>query len=331
MEPFTKKFRAHTWENKDFAGTVDWAVDLWTFNPEDDSGVDHGSRDGPSLHPGPCNGTYATLDAIEKDMAKMAPYCRQFHTLEVLETILNSTLATHDSLMAHSYDHNFGQYADAVVSNAPDAVKNFMYGHDNGAMEEQSVFQQFASLEPYFTRARNRFLGLPALGDRPVQQSRMSDADYQAGLREWTAQSSLRGYLQTLLDAVHFSVADVIYLRQMDYWAASLAGGNVAEGAGDAAKGLRHGNNFGGLHADEKPIIVQDEIPTLFGTYKVVLEQETLTRSVPAKFPTIAAAKARWDAIFAVAAAVEHMNVITTFKGLQLALPGRPQEIICTP
>lgn len=131
MEPFTKKFRAHTWENKDFAGTVDWAVDLWTFNPDDDGGVDHGSRNGPSLHPGPCNGTYATLDAIEKDMAKMTPYCRQFHTLEVLETILNSTLATHDSLMAHNYDHNFGQYADAVVSNAPDAVKNFMYGHGN--------------------------------------------------------------------------------------------------------------------------------------------------------------------------------------------------------
>lgn len=202
----------------------------------------------------------------------------------------------------------------------------------SGAMEEQSVFQQFiAALEPYFTRARNRFSGLPALGDRPVQQSGMSDADYQASLREWTAQSSLRGYQQTLLDAVHFSVADVIYLRQMDYWAASLAGGNVAAGADDAAKGLRHGNNFGGLHADGKPIIVQAEVPTLFGTYKVVLEQETLTRSVPAKFSTIDAAKARWDAIFAVAAAVEHMNVITTFKELQLALPGRPQEIICTP
>lgn len=131
MTPLTKGTRRDFWRGKNFAGTIDWAVDLMDYHSQDESfGLDEdlsGEFEGGTTRPGECKDTYTSLDDIEKDKDKLSLHCRDQYVLVVLSAMLKDSLAQHDELIKGRYDHNFGVYADAVAGGIKDTVKDFMY------------------------------------------------------------------------------------------------------------------------------------------------------------------------------------------------------------
>ncbi|ODA80986.1 hypothetical protein RJ55_03946 [Drechmeria coniospora] len=134
MTTTTKNTRRKHWKNHQFAGTIDWAVDLQEFTSDDDyggSGDDEKDEFDGSTPPSSCDGSYNTLEAIEADKDKMEDHCRDEYMLQVLQKMLEDSLKTHDTLLANNYDHYFDLYAEAVVHSSGKAVKDFMYKHGN--------------------------------------------------------------------------------------------------------------------------------------------------------------------------------------------------------
>ncbi|KAJ3486994.1 hypothetical protein NLG97_g6507 [Lecanicillium saksenae] len=131
MSPATKGTRRTFWQGKNFAGTIDWAVDLMDYHSGDEAyglGEDDGSEfQGGSDAPGPCKATYTSLDDIANDRDKLSLHCREKYTLEVLAHTLKDSLTKHDKLIADNYDHNFDIYAGSVSDNIRATVKDFMY------------------------------------------------------------------------------------------------------------------------------------------------------------------------------------------------------------
>ncbi|EGX88043.1 glycosyl hydrolase, family 18, putative [Cordyceps militaris CM01] len=131
MTPTTKDTRRNFWKGKNFAGTIDWAVDLMSYHSDDESfghGEDWSSEfEGGTISPGECKGTYASLEDIEKDRDSIPLHCRDEYTLVALSFILKDSISKHDELIQDHYDHNFGVYAEAVANGAQNTVKDFMY------------------------------------------------------------------------------------------------------------------------------------------------------------------------------------------------------------
>ncbi|ATY61851.1 Glycoside catalytic core [Cordyceps militaris] len=130
MTPTTKDTRRNFWKGKNFAGTIDWAVDLMSYHSDDESfghGEDWSSEfEGGTISPGECKGTYASLEDIEKDRDSIPLHCRDEYTLVALSFILKDSISKHDELIQDHYDHNFGVYAEAVANGAQNTVKDFM-------------------------------------------------------------------------------------------------------------------------------------------------------------------------------------------------------------
>ncbi|KYK56202.1 hypothetical protein DCS_08170 [Drechmeria coniospora] len=135
MTDVTKDTRRTHWKNHQFAGTIDWAVDLQSFTDDDydanADGSDFDEFDGPTTHPSSCDASYDTLEAIEKDRDKMEAHCHDEYILHVLQKILKDSLNTHDTLLAHNYNHYFDRYATSVADQAEKSVSGFMFDHGN--------------------------------------------------------------------------------------------------------------------------------------------------------------------------------------------------------
>ncbi|KAM3553987.1 hypothetical protein MY1884_006378 [Beauveria asiatica] len=131
MTSTTKGTRRDFWQGKNFAGTIDWAVDLMSYHSDDESFGRHedfsDEYEGGTSTLSECKETYSSLEDIEKDRDTIPLHCRDQYTLAVLSTILKESLSKHNELMQGHYDRNFGIYAEAVAENAPNTVKDFMY------------------------------------------------------------------------------------------------------------------------------------------------------------------------------------------------------------
>ncbi len=133
MTPTTKNTRRDFWKGKNFAGTIDWAVDLMDYHENDESvglGLgDQGEFEGRSTGPTPCMSIYTSLEDIEANKDRISMHCRDEYILQVLKTSLETAISDHDELLQGRYDHNFDIYAGAVADNVKSAVKDFMYKH----------------------------------------------------------------------------------------------------------------------------------------------------------------------------------------------------------
>ncbi|KAJ5159039.1 uncharacterized protein N7500_008690 [Penicillium coprophilum] len=129
MAPATKNSRRSYWQGMNFAGTIDWAVDLQEYTDDDFAGPDGDSMDDGFPMPDlpECKGSYDSLDAIEDDMGKIPKGCLSQYILKVLKDTLDDALKRYDDMIADDYDKDFDYYAQAVVDSGRDQVESFMY------------------------------------------------------------------------------------------------------------------------------------------------------------------------------------------------------------
>ncbi|KAK3317910.1 killer toxin alpha/beta [Apodospora peruviana] len=134
MTETTKSTRRDTWKGLNFAGTIDWAVDLQSFTlddfhdpkggdfPEDTQELPEALSD--------CKGSYDSLEKIG-EAADIPSHCVPVYMVEVMANILTNSMKEYDDLMADGYDRKFNTYADAVVKSGKRAVRDWMYAHGN--------------------------------------------------------------------------------------------------------------------------------------------------------------------------------------------------------
>lgn len=140
MSSATKDTRRSLWQGKNFAGTIDWAVDLQAFADdgkfdEDGNYIETESWDPtkvpPNMSYGKCaEKSYGSLDDLSNDSG-VDNECRPLYIVQILEKELKDTLSKYDDLMRNGYDGKFNTYSKAVVEGAPKDVRTFMMDHGN--------------------------------------------------------------------------------------------------------------------------------------------------------------------------------------------------------
>ncbi|KAK3330048.1 killer toxin alpha/beta [Apodospora peruviana] len=133
-----KKARGTRYKGLNFAGTVDWAVDLQGFTGDDDRGPtdddeeDDDDEDLPNMPPLPdCDDTYNNMDDVESKLDGAPQHCKAMYTLMGLRGLLKDSTDKYDSMVKKDYDHKFDVYAKAVVGSASGQITSFMYEHGN--------------------------------------------------------------------------------------------------------------------------------------------------------------------------------------------------------
>ncbi|KAH8893931.1 glycoside hydrolase, partial [Thozetella sp. PMI_491] len=133
--PETKRARRNGWEVQNFAGTIDWAVDLQDFTDDEYLNLndpDFNLTDNnwpPSLVP--CTGSYASLDDLEKAGDSVPEHCRGQYIVAIMKGIHEQSMKDYDTLIQGGYDKKFKTYADAVVSSGQSVIDDFMHDHGN--------------------------------------------------------------------------------------------------------------------------------------------------------------------------------------------------------
>ncbi|KAK3360576.1 killer toxin alpha/beta [Lasiosphaeria hispida] len=135
MSKVTKETRRKHWMGFNFAGTIDWAVDLQSFTIDDFKDPKTGEfPDDPDKQlppvPSACKGSYDTLEKIRDDKS-IPSHCALIYMTEVLANTLKNSMATYDRIISEGYDKKFNTYADAVVKGGKKAVRDWMYKNGN--------------------------------------------------------------------------------------------------------------------------------------------------------------------------------------------------------
>ncbi|KAH8432872.1 uncharacterized protein LDX57_010504 [Aspergillus melleus] len=132
MSETTKNTRRSHWRGLNFAGTIDWAVDLQSFTDDDFQGPTGDAVKEPKAPPRPeCKGTYNSIEAIQASLGSIPEECVPQYILEILHHNLTSALSRYDQLIAGTYNESFTIYAQAVVDSSGKQVDNFMQKHGN--------------------------------------------------------------------------------------------------------------------------------------------------------------------------------------------------------
>ncbi|KAI9162741.1 putative glycoside hydrolase family 18 protein [Paramyrothecium foliicola] len=129
MKPATKLMRRVAWAIGNFAGTIDWAVDLQAFTNDEFEGFeDPGWKEPKPKDRANCTGTYDKLSAIPSDTPT---HCRNLYILQSLSKMLKDTLTGYDTLINGGYDKKFNTYAGAVAQSGNKVLENFMFTKGN--------------------------------------------------------------------------------------------------------------------------------------------------------------------------------------------------------
>ncbi|KAH8901623.1 hypothetical protein GQ53DRAFT_851577 [Thozetella sp. PMI_491] len=133
MSPSTRSSRRGFWQSLNFAGTIDWAVDLQSFDTDFDPTTQDDDTD--YLPPGDigwgdcASATYASLEAMNAD-GSIPDHCTAQYLLQFLQANLTASMTAYDDLMKNGYDGKFDTYSGAVVGGASKQVDTFI--RDNG-------------------------------------------------------------------------------------------------------------------------------------------------------------------------------------------------------
>jgi hypothetical protein len=126
MDDNTKTSRTNWYKSLNFAGTVDWAIDLQADSGDDGdpTGDDDGDPDAINLPP--CTNLYADLDALDADSGNIPLHCSALYTLNTLSTLFAVSLKNYTDLVNNHYDKKFHTYAQAVSDGASQTVHNWI-------------------------------------------------------------------------------------------------------------------------------------------------------------------------------------------------------------
>ncbi|CAK7209595.1 hypothetical protein SCUCBS95973_000493 [Sporothrix curviconia] len=148
-----KDSRIAKYQGENFAGTVDWALDLAKYGdyegdsdgPDDQDCVDTAdystfeicSTDAADIAVcdsglGTADGGKRTLDDLSADEISAWPdACAGQYMLEALANLLDEVQRNYTDMLHNDYDHKFGVYAKAVAGSADLQVHDFMKQHGN--------------------------------------------------------------------------------------------------------------------------------------------------------------------------------------------------------
>jgi hypothetical protein len=133
MTDITKSTRRTLWQGYNFAGTIDWAVDLQDFK---DDGNMNGTNADDYLPPGnlglsgSCPNSYKSLEDMAADN-NIPSYCIAQYLLEFMHENFTESMKEYTDLINGGYDSKFDIYATAVAKGANSAVDGFMREHGN--------------------------------------------------------------------------------------------------------------------------------------------------------------------------------------------------------
>lgn len=139
MTDEVKESRKKRWEALDFAGTVDWAVDLAEFTGDDGStdgtcnNDDDDCQDETFDHWEACDKPpTGHFDDLTDAMINSWPTaCAPQYTLQLLAGLLKDAMDNYTSIMKDHYDDKFKTYAKAVSGSADSQFHDFMMKHGN--------------------------------------------------------------------------------------------------------------------------------------------------------------------------------------------------------
>ncbi|POR35152.1 Killer toxin alpha/beta [Tolypocladium paradoxum] len=130
MSQTTKSSRTGYYKGLNFAGTVDWAVDLQDFTDED---RDFGDDDDGLPQPAPimpaCTASYATLEDLDGAAGSIPDNCKAYYLAQTLSNMLGASVNNYTDMMAHGYADKFKTYANAVADSAGSSVHDYVYNN----------------------------------------------------------------------------------------------------------------------------------------------------------------------------------------------------------
>lgn len=171
MTETTKNTRRELWQGKNFAGSIDWAVDLQRFTDDDKFGPDDLRPDMPPSTPlEDCNGNYGKLEDVPRDAPS---HCRNLYILQALKQNLTDALVQYDDLMEGGYDRKFDTYAEAVARSGNKQIENFMY--NNGSNYFDCVITESYTCCDHCEYYRDKY------GDGPDSKECKYCEDYDCG------------------------------------------------------------------------------------------------------------------------------------------------------
>jgi hypothetical protein len=139
MSDVTKADRKAKYQSLNFGGTVDWAVDLQSFDHDDEGQTDEDQAILDGLDEelplttglGPCSDSYTRFDQLDADVGKIPSNCQAVYVMQVLDVLLSDSLTKYKAIMANGYDHKFDVYSKAVVQGAEGQVIDFLNSKGN--------------------------------------------------------------------------------------------------------------------------------------------------------------------------------------------------------
>ncbi|PHH90082.1 hypothetical protein CDD83_4590 [Cordyceps sp. RAO-2017] len=124
MDDDTKAARSRFYDEYNFAGTTDWAVDLQKF--VDGSGGDDDDENVDPNHWAPCLDSYTTFQQLEERKDSIPPHCVEQYLVQVQIAIMAEALKTFKHLVDSGYDDKFKIYEGYVKKQVPAQIDAFM-------------------------------------------------------------------------------------------------------------------------------------------------------------------------------------------------------------
>ncbi|EFQ99450.1 killer toxin alpha/beta [Nannizzia gypsea CBS 118893] len=126
MNADVKRVRAGYYKRFNFAGVVDWAVDLDHFTDDD------GSPEGEEYFPpapsiAKCDAGYATLEDLDAAAGDIPQHCKAYYTARALSNLLEAAVKNYTMILNNGYAGKFKTYSKAVAGSASNSVHDFVY------------------------------------------------------------------------------------------------------------------------------------------------------------------------------------------------------------
>ncbi|KAK8054957.1 glycosyl hydrolase- family 18 [Apiospora rasikravindrae] len=137
MTEDVKASRKSRWQGLNFAGTIDWAVDLAEYTGDDGSADGACDPEEDELDDCPGDATVSLVacddspsghfdDLSDSPIASWPVECAPQYTLQLLAGLLKDAMSQYDDLMKQHYDKKFKVYAKAVAGSANKQFHDFM-------------------------------------------------------------------------------------------------------------------------------------------------------------------------------------------------------------
>ncbi|KAK1763783.1 glycoside hydrolase superfamily [Phialemonium atrogriseum] len=128
MTHLNKWFRVGMYQDWNFGGFADWAVDLQAWR---ESTIVDSDPDAAENVESWCAETFDSLEAVDEAKDRHSAQCRNVYALRVLSEMQKSALDSYRNLVAGGYDHEYNLYKDLVKQMAPTALVTFLKKRGN--------------------------------------------------------------------------------------------------------------------------------------------------------------------------------------------------------